>query len=56
MREKLKRWREEKALKKKMEAQEKAKKRPFIIKQVVPTENMNPSAVKREVADSSKVR
>lgn len=56
MREKLKRWREEKALKKKMDAQEKAKKKPFIIKHAVPTENINPSAVKREVADPSKVR
>lgn len=56
MREKLKRWREEKALKKKMNAQEKAKKKPFIIKHAVPTEKINPSAVKREVADPSKVR
>lgn len=56
MRDKLKRWREEKALKKKMDAQEKAKKKPFIIKHAVPTENINPSAVKREVADPSKVR
>lgn len=56
MREKLKRWREEKALKKKMDAQEKAKKKPFIIKHAVPTEKINPSAVKREVADPSKVR
>nr|XP_034312525.1 disks large-associated protein 5 isoform X2 [Crassostrea gigas] len=54
MREKLKRWREEKALKKKMDAQEKAKKKPFIIKHAVPTEKINPSAVKREVADPSK--
>lgn len=56
MREKLKRWREEKALKKKMDAQEKAKKKPFIIKHAVPTEKINPSVVKREVADPSKVR
>lgn len=56
MRDKLKRWREEKALKKKMDAQEKAKKKPFIIKHAVPTEKINPSAVKREVADPSKVR
>lgn len=56
MKEKLKRWREEKALKKKMDAQEKAKKKPFIIKHAVPTEKINPSAVKREVADPSKVR
>lgn len=56
MREKLKRWREEKALKKKMDAQEKAKKKPFIIKHAIPTEKINPSAVKREVADPSKVR
>uniref|UniRef100_K1PS34 Disks large-associated protein 5 n=1 Tax=Magallana gigas TaxID=29159 RepID=K1PS34_MAGGI len=54
MRDKLKRWREEKALKKKMDAQEKAKKKPFIIKHAVPTEKINPSAVKREVADPSK--
>lgn len=56
MRDKLKRWREEKALKKKMDAQEKAKKKPFIIKHAVPTEKINPSVVKREVADPSKVR
>lgn len=56
MREKLKRWREEKALKRKLDAQEKAKKKPFIIKHAVPTEKINPSVVKREVADPSKVR
>ena len=56
MREKLKKWREEKALKKKSEAREKAKKQPFIIKHVIPTEKLHPSMVKKGIADSSKVQ
>ena len=56
MREKLKKWREEKALKKKSEAREKAKKQPFIIKHVIPTEKLHPSTVKKGIADSSKVQ
>ena len=55
MREKLKKWREEKALKKKSEAREKAKKQPFIIKHVIP-EKLHPSTVKKGIADSSKVQ
>jgi hypothetical protein len=55
MREKLKKWREEKALKKKMEAQEKATRKPFIIKHMVYNDNLKTSKGNKGGADATKV-